>query len=337
MHSVQAIPVLDIQPLLSPRPEPRALEALVRSLHEALTTVGFFYISHHGIPEPLQEEILTDAARFFALPPEQKLELAMPKAGLSWRGYFPPGGELTSGRPDRKEGIYFGQELEANHPAVRAGRPLHGANQWPADPGFARFRTNVLTYLDALTQLGHTLMEGIALSLGLERHYFRARFSEDPTILFRIFSYSPHTWSNEADEWGVREHTDYGFLTILRQDASGGLQVKALDGGWIEAPPIPGTFVINIGDMLEVWTRGHYRATPHRVRNQGRGHRLSLPFFFDPGWNSSLEGIDPARLPPPSAAASERWDQLNLHALPPGLTYGEFLWSKVKKVFPELG
>ena len=334
---MNSIPVLKLGPLLSPNPDTGLLEVLVQSMREALTTVGFFYVSHHGISESLQEEILDDAARFFALPMAEKMKMAMPKAGLSWRGYFPPGGELTSGRPDQKEGIYFGQELMPDHPSVRAGIPLHGPNQWPEDPSLRRFRENVLRYLEALTQLGHVLMEGIALSLGLEREYFRARFGDDPTILFRIFSYSPHTWEPAADGWGVREHTDYGFLTILRQDANGGLQVKSLNGTWIEAPPIPGTFVINIGDMLEYWTHGLYRATPHRVRNQGKGARLSLPFFFDPGWKSTLERIDPKRLPAGAPVSGERWDKMNLHALPAGLTYGDFLWGKVKKVFPDLG
>jgi 2OG-Fe(II) oxygenase superfamily len=95
---------------------------------------------------------------------------------------------------------------------------------------------------------------------------------------------------------GVREHTDYGFLTILLQDQSGGLQVRSLDGEWIDAPPVDDSFVVNIGDMLELWTHGLYRATPHRVRNKGTGDRLSFPLFFDPNWQSSLAPIDPSLL-----------------------------------------
>jgi isopenicillin N synthase-like dioxygenase len=193
--------------------------------------------------------------------------------------------------------------------------------------------------MEKATQLGHQLMKGIALSLGLEQEYFLKRFTTDPTILLRIFNYPKHVWENEADEWGVREHTDMGFLTILLQDNSGGLQVKGLDDQWIEAPPIDGTFVVNIGDMLEVWTKGIYRATPHRVRNQGKGDRISIPFFFDPNWNANLKPIAEHLLPSQEANAAygktRAWDGVNLSKLT-DITYGEFVWSKVKTVFPWL-
>jgi isopenicillin N synthase-like dioxygenase len=334
---MKSVPLIDVSPLLSTSPPAGALDVLAGEIRAALSSLGFFYVTGHGVPESLVADILADAARFFAEREEFKLEIAMAKAGLRWRGYFPPGGELTSGRPDRKEGIYFGEELSPDHPLVRAGTPLHGPNLWPAGERYEPFRRNVLTYLGSLRALGATLMEGIALSLGLERAYFRGRFGEDPTILFRIFNYQQHRWDEAADEWGVREHTDYGFLTILKQDESGGLQVKGPDGTWIEAPPVPGTFVINIGDMLEYWTHGRYRATPHRVRNQGKGDRLSLPFFYDPGFKSPLTRIPDSELPPPlNAGSPERWDKLNIHSLPATTTYGDFLFAKVKKVFPNL-
>jgi isopenicillin N synthase-like dioxygenase len=264
----------------------------------------------------------------------------MEKAGKAWRGYFPVGGELTSGKPDQKEGIYFGTELSGSNEEVKKGTPMHGANLWPASQELASFKKDVLDYMQRMTKLGQTLMEGIALSLGLPRDYFVQRFTTDPTTLFRIFNYPKHVWSQSADEWGVREHTDMGFLTILLQDDSGGLQAKAKDGKWIEAPPVPGTFVINIGDMLEVWTRGIFRATPHRVRNQAPGDRISLPFFFDPNWNASLKPIERKLLPtqyiPLSFGEDRLWDGVNLAKLQPDMTYGDFAWGKVRTVFPSL-
>lgn len=332
-----SVPQIDVSPLLDPAAPAAALDQVAQEIRRALSELGFFYVKNHRVPESLVDGVLSDAAAFFKEELSFKNEIRMANAGLRWRGYFPPGGELTSGRPDRKEGIYFGEELAADHPLVKAGTPLHGPNLWPAGPRYERFRRNVLTYLEAQRKLGATLMEGIALSLKLPRAYFAERFGAHPTILFRIFNYQPHTWAREEDEWGVREHTDYGFLTILKQDDSGGLQVKSLDGAWIEAPPVPGTFVINIGDMLEYWTQGRYRATPHRVRNQGNGARLSLPFFYDPGFTSKLTRISDAALTPAvSGAPRERWDKLNIHSLPPDTTYGDFLFAKVKKVFLDL-
>src|SRR5689334_2246822 len=140
----------------------------------------------------------------------------MVHGGRAWRGWFPVGGELTSGTPDRKEGLYFGAELGPDDPAVRDGVPLHGPNLFPAEP--AGLRPTVLACLDELTGLGHRLMRGIALALGLPADWFERDLTRDPTILFRIFHYPPSP-SGAADEgWGVGEHTDYGLLTILVQD-----------------------------------------------------------------------------------------------------------------------
>jgi isopenicillin N synthase-like dioxygenase len=256
------------------------------------------------------------------------MRIAMSRAGRAWRGYFPVGGELTSGKPDRKEGLYFGSELAADHPTVLAGKPLHGPNLLPEIPGF---RETVLRYIDLLTRLGHTLMAGISLGLGLDEDYFDKRYTSDPLILFRIFNYPPPTESGNMS-WGVGEHTDYGLLTILRQDDTGGLQVKSR-AGWIEAPPIPGSFVCNIGDMLDRLTRGIYRSTPHRVVNTSKRNRLSFPFFFDPNFDarvSPIEGLEHRAPDDPH----ERWDRVSVHEF--SGTYGDYLLGKVLRVFPEL-
>ncbi|KAM3147674.1 hypothetical protein pb186bvf_000002 [Paramecium bursaria] len=183
-------------------------------------------------------------------------------------------------------------------------------------------------------------MQAISEALQLPLNFFEDRFTKDPTILFIIFNYPKHTWS--GDEWGVREHTDSGFLTILKQDNSGGLQVKTRDHRWIEAPPVENSFVINIGDMLELWTHGLYRATPHRVRNQAPNDRLSLPFFFDPNWESTLEPIPKEQLPQISQAliqidsAINRWDGLQLEKLSKNTTYGQHLSTKLSKICLEI-
>ncbi|WP_199336814.1 isopenicillin N synthase family oxygenase [Oscillatoria sp. FACHB-1407] len=174
-------------------------------------------------------------------------------------------------------------------------------------------------------------MAGIALSLGLEASYFRDRYTNDPLILFRIFNYPPTPLQQEPT-WGVGEHTDYGLLTILKQDESGGLQVKS-KSRWVEAPPIANTFVCNIGDMLDRMTGGLYRSTPHRVKNTSGRDRLSFPFFFDPNFNVEVQPIElVAALAPDDR--HKRWDQASVHEFQG--TYGDYVLSKVSKVFPQL-
>jgi isopenicillin N synthase-like dioxygenase len=176
-------------------------------------------------------------------------------------------------------------------------------------------------------------MRGVALSLGLAEDYFASGYTADPTVLFRIFHYPPAPPA--SDDWGVGEHTDYGLLTLLAQDRHGGLQVRA-GTGWIEAPPIPGTFVCNIGDMLDRLTGGLYRSTPHRVKNVSGRERLSFPFFFDPGWDAEVPPL-PSRAagsPGVTGGGPGRWDGQDLRAFTG--TYGEYLLGKVSKVFPQL-
>jgi isopenicillin N synthase-like dioxygenase len=190
-------------------------------------------------------------------------------------------------------------------------------------------RGAVLDYLKAATATAHALMEGIALSLNLDAAYFHRTYTANPTILFRVFHYPPMPAASDA--WGVGEHTDYGLLTLLAQDELGGLKVKT-SRSWIDAPPIEGTLVCNIGDMLDRLTKGQYRSTPHRAKNvSGRG-RLSFPFFFDPDFEAEI-----VPLPGFALTADDRdtrWDKASVHAF--SGTYGDYLLSKVSKVFPEL-
>ena len=233
---------------------------------------------------------------------------------------------MRSGRPDLKEGIHFGAELPPSDPRVQAGTPLHGPNLFPAHP--AELRETVRTYLAAMSSLGHTLMSGIALSLDLPETYFADHYTADPLILFRIFNY-PRTPA-PAGSWGVGEHTDYGLLTILKQDDTGGLQVKSRSG-WLDAPPLPGSFVCNIGDMLDRLTGGRYRSTPHRVLPSRARDRLSWPFFFDPNFDADVTPVARAAL---ADDRDHRWDRQSVHDFQG--TYGDYLLAKIGKVFPGL-
>jgi isopenicillin N synthase-like dioxygenase len=323
------VPVIDVAPLVNHTAErARTAEQIGAACRES----GFFYVIGHGVDESLCQELETLSRQFFAQSETEKMRIAMSRGGRAWRGYFPLGRELTSGKPDRKEGLYFGAELAFDHPAVRRGTPLHGPNLFPAIPGF---RESVLRYLELLTGLGHALMSGISRGLGLDEQYFRHHYyTGEPLILFRIFNY-PHTTAAQrgGSEWGVGEHTDYGLLTMLRQDDTGGLQVKSRSR-WIDAPPIPGSFLCNIGDMLERLTRGIYRSTPHRVLNTSARDRLSFPFFFDPSFTARMLPVAGLFNDAQNDDASERWDFTSVHEF--SGTYGDYLLNKVSKVFPEL-
>src|SRR6185503_5889984 len=180
------VPVIDVAPLVhGTAGRDRAAGALSAACRES----GFFYVVSHGVDEALCQRLEGLSREFFAQSEPQKMQIAMSRGGRAWRGYFPVGRELTSGKPDRKEGLYFGAELALDHPAVQAGTPLHGPNLFPGIPGF---RETVLGYLESLTALGHALMSGISLGLGLDEHYFKQHYYRDPLILFRIFNY-PHS------------------------------------------------------------------------------------------------------------------------------------------------
>jgi isopenicillin N synthase-like dioxygenase len=320
------LPVIDVSSLVGDAPA-TARAAVARQIQAACRERGFFYVTGHGVPGHLLSRLAAAASEFFALPATAKMEIAMERGGRAWRGYFPVGAELTSGRPDLKEGLYFGAELPGDDPRVLAGLPLHGRNLFPRQ--VPQLGPLVLAYLGEMTRLGQAVLAGVALSLGLDAAYFARGYTADPTVLFRIFHYPPSP--PRTDDWGVGEHTDYGLLTLLAQDDSGGLQIAAPEG-WIDAPPIPGALVCNIGDMLDRLTGGWYHSTPHRVRNLSGHGRLSFPFFLDPGFAAEVPP-----LPGRAAAGADgrrRWDGQDLRAFTG--SYGDYLLGKVSRVFPQL-
>lgn len=323
MKKLEHIPLIDISALRLGGNTQKVAE----QIRDACTNHGFFYVKGHGVCPKLQAKLEDLSNAFFNLPTEQKMEIAMAKGGKAWRGYFPVGNELTSGKPDQKEGIYFGTELASNHPKVKQGVPLHGKNLFPTQ--IEDYKNVVLTYMHQVTQVGHAIMRGVALSLSLPAHYFEASITKNPFVLFRVFHYPKQ--ENTTEKWGVGEHTDYGLLTILKQDNVGGLQIKS-NQEWIAAPPVENTFICNIGDMLDRMTGGRYLSTPHRVLNTSGKSRLSFPLFFDPDFDAQIHPIPNAAHP--GQDATSRWDHQNVYNFEG--KYGAYLTKKVAQVFPKL-
>jgi isopenicillin N synthase-like dioxygenase len=311
-----AIPVIDIGPFLHGDAAARA--AIAGRIGHACRNIGFFYITNHGVPDALIARTFAEAARFFALPTETKAEIAIEKSGCH-RGWFMVGGEnldpskqKTGG--DLKEGIKIGRDLAAHHPLVAANTPLHGANQWPANlPGF---HETMQEYYDTLAALGQKLLHAFAMALQLEEDYFDRWLSAPMTTLGPLH-YPPQRGHITEEQLGAGAHTDYGCLTMLAQDDAGGLQVLSADQQWIDAPPIPGSFVVNIGDMMERWTNGVFTSTRHRVINISGRERYSIPYFFDPDFNTPVTCLETCLAPgtkpkfAPTTAGQHLLDMIN--------------------------
>jgi isopenicillin N synthase-like dioxygenase len=299
-----------------------------REIDQACREFGFFAIRNHGVGDDLRQELLCAAIDFFGRSDSEKEAVALVRGGPAWRGWFPLGGELTSGIPDLKEGYYFGRELPGD------SRPMHGPNIWPTEP--SSLRPLVTEWMATMETLAQFVLSLMAQGLGLAQDFFRSDLTADPTPLFRIFRYPPHPPGSD-DRWGVAEHSDYGLLTLLAHDGTAGLQVKVGDE-WIDAPPDPRLIICNLGDMLDRLTAGRYGSTPHRARNSSLTDRYSLPFFLDPGWDAVIDPLDLTGVLDDGwiapADADQRWDRANLRDL--SGTYGDWLTIKVSKVFPQL-
>ena len=329
-----ALPLIDVSALLTLDVPDSDRISVGREIDAACRDSGFFLVTGHGIEPKLRDDIERLSREFFALSEEAKAAVAMRRGGVAWRGWFPVGDELTSGEPDRKEGVYFGAEIASTDPRVIAHTPLHGPNLFPTSP--AGLGAVVLRWIEEVSALGQTLLQGVALGLSIEPDWFATHLTADPTVLFRIFHYPP----GDTDSWGVGEHTDYGLITLLAQDRHGGLQVRTR-GTWVDVPADPYVFVVNIGDMLEKMTGGLYRSNPHRVRNLSGRDRLSFPLFLDPSWDARVTPLPVAAFSgaTPSDADSDshwdsRWDGQSVHAWDG--VYGDYLTAKVAKVFPQL-
>lgn len=272
----QKLPVIDVSGL-SGSANDRA--AVAWELRLACTNTGFFYITGHGIAAESIDRVFAQSRAFFALPMEQKLAVSMAQSSCR-HGYEPLKAQTLEpdAPPDLKEGFLAGEDLAADHPAVRNDPANIGPNQWPQQ--LPEFRDIMISYVGEMKKLSKTLMQGLALSLALEDTYFDD-FCRDPILTLRLLHYPPQPPNSAPNEKGCGAHTDWGGITVLLQDSAGGLQVQHVDGSWISAPPIPGTFVVNIGDLFARWTNNLYRSTLHRVINKSGRDRYSVPFFLD--------------------------------------------------------
>lgn len=305
------IPIVDITALVDGS-DP---QAVAEKIGKACEEVGFFYVKNHGVPAELVARMYAATKQFFDLPLEVKQRLHVAESGPTLRGYIPPYGENADPKNTRdlKEVFDYGVHEEEVS-------PFFGPNPMPS--GLPGFKETCEDYHDAMMGLARQLVSAFALSLGLTKDYFE-RLQQKPITIQRLLHYPSQELGASQDEIGIGAHTDYGFLTILSQDAVGGLQVQNKDGEWVSAPPVEGTFIINIGDLVQAMTNGRYSSTLHRVVNTSGVARYSIPFFIDLDFDAAVETV-------PTCVDAEH------PAQKAPFTCGEYKYGRFVDVYPHL-
>jgi isopenicillin N synthase-like dioxygenase len=251
-------------------------------VRRACERVGFLYIAGHGISQSLIDRTFAEARRFHALPLEAKLRLALDQNNV---GYLPMNASTQrhstvhqATRPNENESFFVIVDRSADHPDVLAGKPLRGRNQWP--DGLPGFRENVMSYFTAMNMLGQRMLPVFARALGMPEEHFAPLFGDDNHATLRMLHYPPT--SGAENVFGQGPHTDNSFLTILARMEVPGLGVQLPSGEWISPPLVPGTFLVNLGNIMRRMSNDRFRSTPHGVIVDGRTDRYSLAYFHSP-------------------------------------------------------
>ncbi len=267
------IPVIDISPLVDGNAA--QLERTVAALDRACSDVGFIYIRNHGVSRDLVTRLAQQARLFFNRSMDEKMRIVLDQR---MRGYLPLNyrsyeGEARAGT-SHQEGFWIGHERP-----LSAALPLEGPNQWPE--AVPDLKPTMLAYFSAVEELSQVLQRGFALALGLAPDFFQRLFRV-PNSRLKLNHYPPQDAPEADNDIGVVPHSDSGGFTILWQDDNGGLEVQSKSGEWVGAPPIDDTFVINLGNIMQIWTNGRFSSTPHRVINRAGRDRYSIPLFVNP-------------------------------------------------------
>jgi isopenicillin N synthase-like dioxygenase len=305
-----SLPVLDLSRWREEKERDR--RSLASELRSAAASPGFFHLVNHGVPETLIETVRGEAKRFFSQPLEKKLAIHFEKARRQ-RGYIPLRAESSdpAGGGDVKEALDFTYPVPPEGVSEAVAYRMHGPNLWPDLPGF---RQPIERYFDSMISLGRTLFQIIATSLELERDYFADK-TDRPIAQLRLLRYPPR-----GAQLGIGAHCDYECFTILSGGATAGLEIQLPSGEWLPVDPLPGTFVVNFGEMLARWTNDVFRATPHRVRNRSGKERYSIPFFFGTNYETWIERL-------PTCGGPERYAPIQA---------GDYLARRLNEVYGSL-
>ena len=299
------LPMIDVSDLSHERA--LSYQRIGAEICQACEQVGFFYITGHGISDATVQAAVRASSEFFAQPTELKKSVAV---NLVNRGYMGFGECVLPNAQSAclKEVFFWGPESTAS-----TSLPLVGCNRWPET--LPAMREPVIAYYEAVTACAQRLLKAIACGLGLAPDFF-APYYRSPLARGQLLHYPVPPGQADKSVFGASPHCDFGCLTVLWQDENGGLEVRVAQGDWVSAPPVAGSLVVNIGDLLAFWTGGRLRSTVHRVRNLSRNERYSIAVFYDPASDAL---IDPAAT------------GFGSHAEP--VTAGDFIQSRNRRSF----
>ena len=268
----ERVPVIDIKKINSASNK----IYIAKELYKASTDLGFIYIKNHDISENLINDLRKDGLNFFRSSTDDKSKVLITKKHRGWLGF---GGAKMGdkAKPDLKESFIWGYQYDDG--SLPDDHQLRGVNKWPKF--LPSLQQNAMSYFHQINELAKNLLTCFAMGLNLKENFF-IRNCNAPLSRASLVYYPDQPKEMGEMQFGVSEHTDFGLLTILCQDSVGGLQIKGLDGQWFHAPPIDGTLIVNVADLLSRWTGGIYKSTPHRVVNSSGKERLSIVLAFDP-------------------------------------------------------
>lgn len=289
---MEAVPVVDFAPFLEG--DEAGKRRVAAEIGAACEGIGFFYLTRHGVPEAMTDSIFAASRQFFALPLERRMDPAMLISPEHSRGYQPVGARFypDTVAPDQMEAFKFQRELPADDPEILTGDRIQQSNKWPE--GLPGWRETLLDYFDAVDGVAANLLRAFALALDLAEDYFLGFYAK-PLTQVSLLHYPP---APPADgQYGNRPHLDETAFTIVLQEDVPGLEVRTASGNWVTAPPVTGSFVINIGDYMARWTNDRYRSTLHRVVNRTGVERYSIPYFAIPDYDAMIECLSTCQEP----------------------------------------
>jgi len=280
--AVAQLPVIDLAPYLSGADG--ALQNLADEIEDACERIGFFYIKNHGVSEDLIAQAFAQSRRFHALPLESKLGLSLDENNI---GYMPMNASMQAHStvhkattPNQNESFFITHDRGPDHPDVVKQTPLRGHNHWPDEETIPGFRAGVMAYFAALNALGHSLVQPFAVALGMDADYLDESFADENNATLRMLHYPPTLVA--GNDFGTAPHTDNSFMTILARMDVPGLAIRLQSGEWLAPPLIPGTFLVNIGNMIRRMSNDRFLSTPHGVIVDGAQDRYSLAYFHSP-------------------------------------------------------
>jgi len=295
--ALDKLPIIDMTPFTDDSGSTAARQKVAKDIRDACVNIGFFFLAGHGIPKSEFDELEDYGFRFFALPLDAKMTVHAGKSSQG-QGFLQVGGVNPDANTDKaadlKERFIMSRELEPGEP--QEGRYSAGASQWPAPDVLPGFEDFMKAHMKRRMAVARRLLHALAMSLELAPDYFDASHRHMGCAQILNY-YPPFDGGPKPTQWSFSPHTAYGTLTLLSQDDIGGLQVRNMDGDWIDVPPVAGAFVVNIGDLLARWTNDLYTSNLHRVFNLSDRPRISVPFFLYPHGMAEVRCIETCQGP----------------------------------------